>query len=161
RHGVAAASAFHLAQISLDVGTHTVVSPLVIDFPVTLHGGYARSASQWAPTLFSSTTIVLQQGPVDDAQLTVTGGDLVTISDLAVRRSGACRDDCAVINVDNSPVALSSVIVGDPAVLSAVPGANDAAGHVYVSVYVGADAPVDGANYTFTAEHLTTYGSLN
>ncbi len=154
-----AARAFHLAEVSLEVGTHTLVGPTIIDFPVRVRGGYAVAAPDWTHAVGSRSNLELEQGTLasGDAQLAVSDGVTLELQDLVVVRRGGCRADCALVRATQASLELRAVRLGSESVI-AMPAANDAAGVNYTSVAI--DAPGSDAQH-FIAENLVIYGSAN
>ena len=154
-----AAKAYHLAEVSLEVGLHALVGPAALDFPVRIRGGYTVATSDWTHAGGGRSTLELRQAlfTTADAELVVSGGVTLELKDLIVRRNGACRAACSLVTASDSSVELQSVTLGASSVIT-IPTANDAAGLTYASVELRATS--DSAQH-LAAEGLTIFGSAN
>ena len=157
--GLVAARTFHLAEVSLEAGLHGLAGPVTIDFPVRITGGYTRSATAWPIASGSRSTLELRQptGSFADAELVASGGVILELHNLTVRRSGACRAACALVRANRASVELLTVTLGAEEVTT-IPSANDAPGRTYASLQLDA---LDEPTHHLIAENLAIFGSAN
>lgn len=154
-----AANALHLAEVSLEQGSHRYAGIMAIDFPVRVRGGYQRSDNPWVFSLAAGTTLVLEQGSASvDATIVASGAVTLAIADLMVRRSGACNDDCALVSANDASLELRNVTLGSP---SPSLDANSAPGRNYTSVLMTAQRAQNEVVRRLVMRTATINGSAN